>query len=252
MSWREEQIGDCRLICADCLEVLPTLGKVDAVVTDPPWDQAKGIHGSGDPRGLFATVSAALANARMVTVQLGCYTDPCFLAPLARLMPFFHACWLSYVPPSYNGRILMEADVAYVYGDPPASKKGARVIPGVCQSTRREDGEKQFLRSYGKNRSQKESAVRIAALDHPMPRHLAHVRWLTKWHTETDDTVCDPFVGSGTTGVACIQLDRKFIGIEIEPRYFEIACRRIEDAYRQRKLFPPEPPKPEAEQGALL
>jgi site-specific DNA-methyltransferase (adenine-specific)/modification methylase len=51
-------------------------------------------------------------------------------------------------------------------------------------------------------------------------------------------SILDPFMGSGTTGVACAQLGRKFIGIEIEPKYFDIACRRIEDAYRQKPLFP--------------
>jgi DNA modification methylase len=56
-------------------------------------------------------------------------------------------------------------------------------------------------------------------------------------------------MGSGTTGVACAQLGRKFIGIEIEPRYFDIACRRIDDAYRQGKLF--EEPKAKPEQLTL-
>ncbi len=53
-----------------------------------------------------------------------------------------------------------------------------------------------------------------------------------------DGTVLDPFMGSGTTGVACMNLGRKFIGIEIEPKYFDIACERIENAQRQQKMFP--------------
>jgi site-specific DNA-methyltransferase (adenine-specific) len=58
--------------------------------------------------------------------------------------------------------------------------------------------------------------------------------------TDIGDTVLDPFMGSGTTGVACAQIGRKFIGIEIEPKYFDIACRRIEQAYAQGKLFEPQ------------
>ena len=58
------------------------------------------------------------------------------------------------------------------------------------------------------------------------------------------ETVCDPFMGSGTTGVACAKLGRSFLGIELEPSYFDIACRRIEEAYRQPRLFDEPPPKP--------
>jgi len=63
-------------------------------------------------------------------------------------------------------------------------------------------------------------------------------------------TILDPFMGSGTTGVACVNLGRKFIGIEIHEPYFEIACRRIEEAYRQPRLFAE--PKPKPKQEALL
>ena len=58
------------------------------------------------------------------------------------------------------------------------------------------------------------------------------------------ETILDPFMGSGTTGVACANLGRKFIGIEIEPKYFDIACRRIEDAYKQPRLFDEPKPQP--------
>jgi DNA modification methylase len=63
-------------------------------------------------------------------------------------------------------------------------------------------------------------------------------------------TILDPFMGSGTTGVACVKLGRKFIGIEIEPRYFDIACRRIEDAYRQGDMFR-EPVREKPQQQAM-
>ena len=62
------------------------------------------------------------------------------------------------------------------------------------------------------------------------------------------ETILDPFMGSGTTGVACVKLGRKFIGIEIDPTYFDIACKRIADAYKQPDMFVerPAPPKQEA------
>jgi len=74
----------------------------------------------------------------------------------------------------------------------------------------------------------------------PMPYAMA-ADHITTW-TNTGDTILDPFMGSGTTGVACAKMGRKFIGIELEPKHFDIACKRIEDAYAQPDLFvqPPE------------
>ena len=92
----------------------------------------------------------------------------------------------------------------------------------------------------------------LASLDngerfHPTQKPVSLMEWCIK---KTQGTVLDPFMGSGTTGVACVNLGRKFIGIEIDPDYFEIACRRIEEAYQQPRLF--EDKQPEPEQGDLL
>jgi len=65
------------------------------------------------------------------------------------------------------------------------------------------------------------------------------------------DLVCDPFMGSGTTGAACVKQGRRFVGVEIEPRYFDIACRRISDALKAPDLFIPTP-APKAKQESLL
>ena len=70
---------------------------------------------------------------------------------------------------------------------------------------------------------------------HPTQKPLALMRWCLKWIK--GQTILDPFMGSGTTGVAAVQMGRKFIGIEREPKYFDIACRRIEEAYMQPRLF---------------
>ena len=63
--------------------------------------------------------------------------------------------------------------------------------------------------------------------------------WCLRFVSDQKDTILDPFMGSGTTGVACARLGRKFIGVEIEDKYFSIACRRIEAEVRQGKLFEP-------------
>ena len=72
--------------------------------------------------------------------------------------------------------------------------------------------------------------------EHPTQKPTAIMEWCLGF-VPNAQTILNPFMGSGTTGVACARLGRRFIGIEIEPRYFDIACRRIEDAYKQADLF---------------
>ncbi|HKU17825.1 MAG TPA: DNA methyltransferase [Candidatus Saccharimonadales bacterium] len=221
-------LGNATLYCGDCREVLPILSKSDAVITDPPWDAAKGIPGADNPRGLFADV-APLLNAARYVVQLGCDSDPVFLQPLASLHAFLRVCWLEYARPSYKGRLLYTGDVAYAYGEWPPARKGATVIPGRCISAHADREFKHGTRPRGKEKGGYE------ALEHPMPRRSEHVAWLVKWFAR--GTVLDPFLGSGTTGICAVQQGLPFIGIEISKKYFDMACRRIEDAQRQQRMF---------------
>ncbi len=81
-------------------------------------------------------------------------------------------------------------------------------------------------------------------VDHPCPKPVKMMRWLVaRVSDEPNQTILDPFMGSGTTGVACAKLGRKFIGIEIEPKYFDIACKRIKEAYDQPDIFIEPPSK---------
>ena len=84
--------------------------------------------------------------------------------------------------------------------------------------------------------------VEYGVIDHPTPKQLAPTEWCVARASRSGDLVLDPYMGSGTTGVACARLGRRFIGIEIEPRYFNIACRRIEEAQRQGDLLNSLPP----------
>ncbi|PIE72087.1 MAG: hypothetical protein CSA20_09605 [Deltaproteobacteria bacterium] len=126
-------------------------------------------------------------------------------------LPFFRIAALPYVLPSYNGRKLGGDEYAYCYGEPIPSAPGKRLIPGV--------GPK--VQSTKKN-------------GHPCPRAPGHFRWLVNWWSVKGESVCDPFMGSGTTGEACIALGRKFIGCEVNEQYFDIACRRLERAWMNR------------------
>lgn len=88
--------------------------------------------------------------------------------------------------------------------------------------------------------------------EHPNEKPIEVVEQLVATHSNPGDLILDPFMGSGTTGVACARLGRRFVGIEIEPKYFDIACRRIEQAQKQADLFIAPPAPARAEQEAML
>jgi site-specific DNA-methyltransferase (adenine-specific) len=85
---------------------------------------------------------------------------------------------------------------------------------------------------------------------HPNEKPLLLMRTLVDTLSNGGDTILDPFMGSGTTGVACVKLGRKFIGVELEQKYFDIACERIEQAYKQADFFV-DPPKKQKQEAML-
>ncbi len=219
---RVERIGDAVLCLGDCREILPTFNQVAAVVVDPIWPNAHpDLVGSDLPFPLWRDMLAVLPRCRVLIAWLGCQSDPRFLRAVPDSLPFLRMMYLRRAVPSYNGRCLVSGDVAYAFGEWPVSRKGRRVLPGEFSVTSR-------------------PPLRI---DHPCARNQQHADWLVYWWSDEGDLVADPFMGSGTTGVACANLGRKFIGIEIEEKHFDIACRRIEDAYKQPRLFSAEPPE---------
>ena len=213
---REERIGDCRLILGDSVEVMQHLGPVDAIITDPVWPNcpAELIAGSEDPWGLWQDACAAMPHARRHVIVMRHDCDPRFLAPVPGA--FFRTQILPYVMPSYIGRSLGGDEIAYCFGEPIPRRRGQIVIPG---------------------RGPAVQPVGRRANGHPCSRPQAHFDWLIRWHSEPGETVLDPFMGSGTTLVACAKLGRAGIGIEIDAAHFELACARVADAYRQPDLL---------------
>lgn len=118
--------------------------------------------------------------------------------------------------PGYVGRALGGDESAYWFGEPVATGPNRMVIPGRGPLV--------------------QPGFKTAA-DHPMTRPQAHFDWLVYWGSDIGETVCDPMMGGGTTGIAAIANNRPFVGIEIDPAYFDIACRRIEGAHRQGDLI---------------
>ncbi|HEU4649489.1 MAG TPA: site-specific DNA-methyltransferase [Gemmatimonadales bacterium] len=199
--------GGITIYHGDCRALLPGIN-ADAIVTDPVWPNAAvPLFGSDDPLGMFRAMWAKLPELpQRAAIQLGCDSDPRFLTAVPAALPFFRVAWLELVRMGYKGRLGMTGDVGYLFGAPPASRPGQHIIPG-----RFTDPDPRGQQS-----------------EHPCPRKLRHVAWLVRWWTEPTDIVLDPFMGSGTTLLACKELGRKCIGIEVEERYCEIAARRLE------------------------
>lgn len=214
-DWSNEQHG-IYLYHGDSLEIMRDMepGVVDAVVTDPVWpDNAVPEFSGFDPVALCqGAMTQASRISKRIAVHLGCDTSPQHLFTTISL-PFFRVAWLRYSRPGYKGRLLNASDVAYLWGAPPASRKGAHIIPGeVCKS---------------------KAVGRITP--HPCERSQEHVEWLVKWWSAPGEIVLDPFMGSGTTGEQCVRLGRQFIGIEIEREWFDYSVQRIEQAITEKE-----------------
>lgn len=217
------------IYCGDCREFVPSL-QVETIITDPVWpNSSPHLIGAGRPQALLEEC-LKVASADRLVLHLGCSSDPRFMAAVPSRWPFLRVCWLEYACPSYRGRILNGSDVAYVFGEPPAARKGAMVLPGRTIATNRSDGPG-FRRRVGRNKNlqmdEEGRQVRDSGLliDHPAPRRLEHLRWLVKWFA--GGSVLDPFGGSGTTAVACKAAGVSCTLIEIEERFCEIAAKRL-------------------------
>lgn len=211
---------DWQVITGDCLEVLKTLpaGSVDAVVTDPPYgiDLGTGVsagNGHGLAREPYASFSDTYEN--FVTV----------------------------IVPRINASIDAAARAVVFTGPHIHEQRKPDAIGGVfCPSAaaRTVWGFKTFLPTllYGRHPdihkgSRRNTIVSVATAEpseHPCPKPVEWMRAFVELASNPGDTILDPFCGSGTTGVACVQTGRKFIGIEIDPHYADIARKRITEA----------------------
>jgi site-specific DNA-methyltransferase (adenine-specific) len=221
----------------DCREFLPCI-EAESIVTDPVWPNCEHIFPGIDAGKLLGDALAA-ARVRRATIQVGCNSDPRFFACVPSRFPFLRVCYLEYAVIGYLGRLLRDAEVAYVFGDAPDSKLGARVMPGRVIATR-SNADKGWS---NKGRTIQDVTEAVKRLEHPTKRLIQHVQWLCKWFGGA--SVIDPFMGSGTTALACKTLGLQFTGIEIEERYCELAANRLsqevfsfEDRQRSTEISP--------------
>ena len=207
---REEIIGDCRLLLGDCLEIIPLLHGVKGVLTDPPY----GINIAANPVRQWHAQKQwdKSAPTRETFEMLRRILDQQVIwgGNYFELPPSkCFLVWDKFQPEDFS---LAMCEQAWASFPSPAKLYRYRVV------------------GYSK--------------EHPTQKPVELMQWCLRFFAA--GTILDPFMGSGTTGVACVKLGRKFIGIEIDETYFDIACRRIREANAQPDMLveaarPPEP-----------
>lgn len=201
---RVEVIGNATLYLGDCREILPTLPKVDAVITDPPYGISankmtlgkgkKDFSRGGDWDDGRPDISWIPDFARWFCIWGGNYFAD--QLPITNDILVWHKL--------NDGRSFSEVELAWTNA-----------------------GKQSRIKSHHWSGEEKE---------HPTQKPVAVMDWSLSFFPDAA-VVLDPFMGSGTTGVVCATAGRSFLGIERDPAYFDIACRRLDDAYRQGRLL---------------
>jgi hypothetical protein len=295
MDCRVERTKNCTLYLGDCLDVLPTLGKVDAVVTDPPYGESMGFHGDDSPE-VASDLSGAAFKAAKACCRSGAIAA-CFwtmrsldllldsvrcsewsyvrslamhvngsarpdLSWLPRIQPIvlfrngmkfgdLHDRFSVWLRSGIEESGLSQSDIARSLGvdsrlvmkwsryrDPsrclPTIKHYQRLkeIVGLSGEFDSEIYGRCIERDEPRNYQHDLYSVRGGRSEtrHPSEKPLSVVSHLCSELASSGQTILDPFMGSGTTGIACVRAGRKFIGIEKEEKYFEIALDRIRKA----------------------
>lgn len=236
------EIGNATLYLGDCMDILPTLGKVDAVITDPPYSEtthanAKSNRDKGHGNKAIDFKSLTSSELQEVLELCGIKCDRW----LVSTMEWRHIATFEQEPPKgwefvRFGVWLKTNPMPQISADRPA--QGWEGIAYMHSSS----GLKKRWNGGGQHGNYVGSIVTDGS--HPTGKPIPLFSGFVERFTDIGDVVLDPFMGSGTTGVAAVQMGRKFIGIEREPKYFDIACKRIEDAQRQCSLFGFEDSKP--------
>jgi site-specific DNA-methyltransferase (adenine-specific) len=236
----------------DCLTVMRTLpdGCVDAVVTDPPYGHS---NGNGDLASARIGVKGARQNP-LATIENDAPEDyyplmQGFLEQAARVMKPESSCCCCCCcgggpnPTFANVALLMDRYLDFFHAV--VWDKSARG-PGLGWRYRRNYEFVMVAKPKGGKLSWADPDLAVPNVlyvapvangNHPTTKPVVLMKKFILWHTKLGDTVLDPFMGSGTTGVACVQTGRSFIGIELDPGYFAIAQKRIEQAAMQPSLF---------------
>jgi site-specific DNA-methyltransferase (adenine-specific)/modification methylase len=212
---RVERVGRAMLYLADCRDALPVIPDVDAVVTDPPYGiglDYESEHFADTPAELQELIDTFLPMcrkmARVVSITPGNQNH--YLYP----QPTWTLCWFNRAGAGSGPWGFSCWQPILCYGPDPYLR---------LQMGRRPD----FI----------EHSETSEKNGHPCPKPVRFQKlWIDRVACDAE-TILDPFMGSGTTGVAAVQMGKSFIGIEREERWFDLACKRLDQAQRQGDFF---------------
>ena len=235
-------IGDCTLYQGDCLEIMSTLDKVDAVVTDPPYLLTSGGSESSHLGGCLAggvygnNGAIVLCNITWQQIMRVCF-DVIGEYGSAYIMSNnrnIEEALREFREVGFNLHNILVWDKKTVTPNRFYMNRLEFCIFGYKKKAR-------YIANMGMDNLF--SVANKKGSGHPTEKPIDLIRCWIEQSTKRGETILDPFMGSGTTGVACAKLSRKFIGIELEPKYFDIACERIQKAYDQPDMFVEQPKK---------
>lgn len=228
---RIETIGNATVYLGDCLEILPTLPRVDAVITDPPYSSG-GFQEAGKSSGSIGTRSdetiigdnlSSRGYLRLMTrVLRASRAEEFYVFTDWKMWPY---TFDAFEDAGIRVRNMLVWDKEQMGMGMPWRNQHELIAYG-----KRRSGE-----IRGGKHGNVLKAKRSGNSSHPTEKPVDLIERILG--NAQEGVILDPFMGSGTTGVACISMNRKFIGIEIEPRYFDIACERIAAAQAQGRLF---------------
>lgn len=254
-SKRVEVIGACTLYLGNCLEILTGLTPVDHVISDPPYEaRMQMLHAKFKLRRTDGGAQRKELNFQSIEDIRDPFLDA--VKPLNNgwLLAFCNVEGVG----DWQSSILalgLKFKTTCIWVKPDATPKLNGQGPAIayeCLTTtwcgkghaKWNAGGKRGVYTHLTNQRDRDGR-------HPTEKPIPLMRELLSDFTTAGQTILDPFMGSGTTGVACAKMGRAFIGIELDEKYFDIACERIEKAYAQGDMFVERPRKPEVQEAML-
>lgn len=252
MSFREEILSDdVRLILGDCRDVLPTLAAVHHIITDPPYEdelhKAMGRIRRNDGREMIQDLGFDGINATRAEVAAALVTAATGWAIVFTLAEGVRA-WRDPIQAA-GGK--WDTTLAWIKPDASPRFNGQGAARGFECAVTAWCGPGYRKWNGGGKRGVYTHCVNTGRQgEHPTEKPLPLMLDLVRDYTQPRELICDPFMGSGTTGVAAVKVGRRFVGIEQNEKWFDLSCRRIQAALDAPDMFV-EAPKPQKQEALL-